>query len=150
MILQSPITPKSHPTLYREEEIAGYKYNVPVYIGLGLQEDLTDAYLESYRTHCENELEEGKIVEVKYNAWITTKEGKRITDRVAVGILFSPADDKTPPANTEDIYRFMDQEQFAKAFNFFKNPLPNNTDAPQSSSASGVLSPASETASSNL
>jgi hypothetical protein len=146
MIIQSPINPTSHPKLFREEEIAGYKYFVPIYIGIGLQEELTDAYVEDYRRTCPSELVEGKVDESKYNDWVTTKEGKRITDRTAARILFIPADANTPTADTPEVYHFMGQDQFGRVFNFFKNPLPNSSAAPPSSSESGAPNPVTETA----
>lgn len=133
------ITPKTHKAFYREEKerVGCNDYFVPIFISSGMSEDIEDACIEAYKTAKPEEIVDG-IDEAKYNAWVISKEGAAITDRVYANILFVTEDGA--PISDEDFY-LRERGQLMAAIRFTRRPSPSSTDVPPTTTANGADSP---------
>jgi hypothetical protein len=141
------ITPQTHPHHFREEAVGPYRYFVPIYPSIGLDEDMQDvtysAWREAYRHLCPAEIVEGKIDEKKYAAWNDEdRKGGRMVMRAVANLLFTPKDN-APQINTDDAWYMLTQEQLSNVKSFTKPKSQDSTSGLTISATNSSDSPAS-------
>ncbi len=126
-----PITPQTHPSLYRKITVGPYDYYARFFtegLTVGLRENVYDAYREAYKTAKQVE----DIDEEQYRAWLATKEGKTRTDCAAMKHLLIPATTETPEFS-EELLEWLSQPDMNRALGFFETDFGDKTNGQQAS-----------------